>query len=101
METSVFHNPVVNHNADYFVNDPGQVNPKHVVVGGNTYYRHPYGGLSYVPAIGDDPDFGTSGSTNDFGNCVIFTGLTGDVVIHAEPRNFRVVIDALQVVKNP
>ena len=93
--------PAVGRNGDYFVNDPGQANPKHVLVGGNTYYRHPYGGPNYVAAIGDDPDPVNSGLTNDFGNCVIFTGLKGDLDIETMPRDLRVVINAIQIVKNP
>jgi hypothetical protein len=93
--------PAVGRNGDYFVNDPAQANPKHVVVSGVETYRHPHGGPNYVPAIGDDPDFGTSGSTNDYGNCVIFTGLKGDLDIETMPQTFRVVINAIQIVKNP
>src|SRR5438132_1340872 len=89
--------PAWGRNGDYFVNDPGQANPKHVVVGGVSTFRHPYGGPNYVAAIGDDPDFGATGSTNDFGNCVIFTGLKGDLQIDTMPQTFRVVINAIQI----
>lgn len=91
---------VVNRPAAYFVNDDAMAKPKFVVPGGNTTYKHPYNGI-YVQALGDDPDFGATGSTNDFGNYVVFTGLTGDATIMAQPQTFRAVINAVQIVKNP
>jgi hypothetical protein len=87
---------VPNRPAAYFVNDPNQLNPKYVVPSGD---KGQFNG-AYQQAIGDDPDFGTSGSDHDFGNYVVFTGLKGDVTIHAEPRDFRAAINAVQVVKN-
>jgi hypothetical protein len=93
--------PVVGRGGLYFVNDPNMANPKYVVVGGNTYYKHPYGGPNYVAAAGTDPDLGATGLTDDFGNCVVFTGLTGDLTITTMPMTFRVVINAIQIVKNP
>jgi hypothetical protein len=91
---------VVNRPAAYFVNDAAMAKPKFVVPGGNTTYKHPYNGM-YVQALGDDPDFGATGSTNDFGNYVVFTGMTGDATIMAQPQTFRAVINAVQIVKNP
>jgi hypothetical protein len=88
---------VPNRPAAYFVNDPNMQKPKYVVPTGD---KGQFNG-AYHEAIGDDPDFGTSGSDHDFGNYVVFTGLTGDVAIHAEPRTFRAVVNAIQIVKNP
>jgi hypothetical protein len=93
--------PVVNRAGLYFANDPTMANPKYVVVGGNTYYKHPYGGPNYVEALGTDPDFGATGLTDDFGNYVVFKGLKGDLTITTMPMNVRVVINAIQIVKNP
>jgi hypothetical protein len=92
--------PVTRRPGAYFVNDPAMAKPRFVVVGGNTYYKHPYGGPKYVQALGTDPDLGQTGSTDDFGNYVVFTGLIGDVTINTMPMNFRVVINAIQIVKN-
>jgi hypothetical protein len=91
---------VVNRPADYFVNDAAMANPKHLVPGGASTYKHMYNG-SYVQALGTDPDFGTTGLTDDFGNYVVFTGMNGDATIMAQPQNFRAVINAVQIVKNP
>lgn len=86
---------VVNRPAEYTVN--GVV--KDVIPGGNTNFRHPYSGPTWVQAQGTDPGFTDAA---DYGNFVVFDNLTGSTVtIHAEPRNFRAVLNAVQVVKNP
>jgi hypothetical protein len=88
---------VPNRPAAYYVNDPTMANPKYVVPGGDMGQFN----SGYHQAIGDDPDLGTSGSDHDFGNYVVFTGLSGDVAIHAEPQTFRAVINGVQIIKNP
>jgi hypothetical protein len=58
----------------------------------NTQYN-----ADYHQIIGDDPSFGNDA----YGNFMVFPGLNGDVTIRCEPRNFRGVINAIQIIKNP
>jgi hypothetical protein len=57
----------------------------------NTHYND-----DYHQIIGDDPSFGNDA----YGNYMVFPGLNGDVTIRCEPRNFRGVINAIQIIKN-
>jgi hypothetical protein len=50
----------------------------------------------YAQATGNDNDWADA----DAGNYMVFPGLSGDLTITTAPRNFRVVINAIQIVKN-
>jgi hypothetical protein len=50
----------------------------------------------YFQALGD-PDYGD----NSYGNYAVVSGLSGDLTITAEPRNFRAALNAIQIIKNP
>src|SRR5262249_35150755 len=56
-----------------------------------------YNGPDYVEAVGDDPCNGS----NDYGNYVVFHGLSGDLTIIATPQTFRAVINAIEIVNTP
>src|SRR5207245_2317309 len=73
---------VRNRPAQYLVNGNG---PSFVLPGGPggvaTYYQHALVGV-YVQAVGDDPANGP----DSYGNYVVFTGLSGDLDIIAQPN---------------
>ena len=86
----------------FFVNDPARANPKYLVQE-TTLYRHRYLGPNYVQARGNDPQLGATGSTDDFGNYVVFSHVSGNLTIVAEPLPFgdyyRAPVNAIQIFK--
>ena len=90
-----------------YVNDTSLASPLFIMPGGpggaTTYYEQAMVG-AYVPAIGDDPSYGT----DSYGNYVVVT-LDGNgnplagtsVSLYVFPNTFRGALNAIQIVKNP
>jgi hypothetical protein len=55
--------------------DPSKPGP-----GGSPPFQGQYSGPDFVQALGTDSTFGVNGNTNDFGNYLLFSGLTGSTV---------------------
>lgn len=55
--------------------DPSKPGP-----GGSPPFQGQYSGPDFVQAIGDDSTFGANGNTDDFGNYLVFPGLSGPTV---------------------